>query len=518
VCGACPDGYEDAFGDGIQCIPVVDACETNNGGCGPAAYWKCTSIAGEPPHCEGVGECGADNGGCDQICTLNGSPVCACDPASVLESNGRACRSRWSTPMRLYMGETNSDHSAPKIAINSRGDAMVVWQQDAPGRKIWAQPYVAGSGWGTATAITGTEDGWRPQVGLDDEGNAIALWAEELWTQDDNPVGFAVRIAHYEAGSGWQAPTKVNEIPRWSTGEQVLLDAHGNITVAWLSDSGLWANRYEREIGWGTPTLLAAEAGHEPRIATDGEGNVVVAWQQFVAQATEFWAVRYDVEDGWGSPAQIDSDTASNVHSLQIASDKLGNTLAVWQQRDGAGAHFDVWANRFEAGGGWGTPTMIGMDESELPDQASNEGEVALASNAEGAAVAVWTLVENDSDRAGGGSVSLWAGRYQPGSGWSVPVMLQRERARPRNPREPQVALDAQGNAIAIWEQFDGVGSGIWASRYDAERGWSAAMLIQEPTGRAERPQVAFDSQGRATAVWDQTDNSRRSIWISYFE
>src|SRR4030067_957017 len=43
----------------------------------------------------------------------------------------------------------------------------------------------------------------------------------------------------------------------------------------------------------------------------------------------------------------------------------------------------------------------------------------------------------------------------------------------------PQIAVDAGGNAIAVWYQHDGTRWNIWANRYTAGSGWGGAGLLQ---------------------------------------
>jgi hypothetical protein len=78
------------------------------------------------------------------------------------------------------------------------------------------------------------------------------------------------------------------------------------------------------------------------------------------------------------------------------------------------------------------------------------------------------------------------------------------------------VANDATGNAIAVWREC----GGIWANRFTPGSGWGLPELIEtNDNGRAERPQVAMDASGDAVAVWYKWDDGyRASIWAIRFE
>ena len=69
----------------------------------------------------------------------------------------------------------------------------------------------------------------------------------------------------------------------------------------------------------------------------------------------------------------------------------------------------------------------------------------------------------------------------------------------------PEVAMDGKGNAIALWEQFDGAYFSIYSNRYSAG-GWGTAKLIETAAGDALDSQIAMDSNGNAVAVWKQSD------------
>ena len=81
----------------------------------------------------------------------------------------------------------------------------------------------------------------------------------------------------------------------------------------------------------------------------------------------------------------------------------------------------------------------------------------------------------------------------------------------------PQVAMDPSGNAVAVWTQCttlnDPSSNSIVSNRYDAQSGgWGAAELIETGGGEAGHPQVAMDPSGNAVAVWEQLDGVTVSI------
>lgn len=81
----------------------------------------------------------------------------------------------------------------------------------------------------------------------------------------------------------------------------------------------------------------------------------------------------------------------------------------------------------------------------------------------------------------------------------------------------PDLAMDAQGNAIAVWFQHDGVMRNIWAARYERATGWSAPFTIEQNAALADSPKVAMDASGNAFAIWIQQHVGAPSLWVSRF-
>lgn len=69
------------------------------------------------------------------------------------------------------------------------------------------------------------------------------------------------------------------------------------------------------------------------------------------------------------------------------------------------------------------------------------------------------------------------------------------------------------------WERFaeDGINDSIWANYYDGTN-WNTAELLDTGTGEAWDPQIAFDADGHAIAIWTQYENDIQSIWTNSFQ
>ena len=87
---------------------------------------------------------------------------------------------------------------------------------------------------------------------------------------------------------------------------------------------------------------------------------------------------------------------------------------------------------------------------------------------------------------------------------WGFPVMpVAAEPGFVWGTAEP-IETDDAGGAFAVQVAVDTFRSNIWANRFVPGVGWGTAEPIETEAGSAFNPQVAVDPQGNATAVWSQ--------------
>jgi hypothetical protein len=184
-----------------------------------------------------------------------------------------------------------------------------------------------------------------------------------------------------------------------------------------------------------------------------------------------------------------------------IAQDTRGNRIAVWEEFDGQ--RFNIWAKRSVAGLGWGASRRL---------DAKHEGNAyspRIAFDPQGNAMAVW-------EQQLGGRYKVWANRYVAGQGWGAALRIDSlESITPSDAYAPRVALNAVGEAIAVWQQSDGRYTHVRTSRFIPGVGWGTATSIGSATTHASAPQIAFDARGIALAVWQQFDGQQTQVWAS---
>ena len=316
--------------------------------------------------------------------------------------------------------------------------------------------------------------------------------------------------ADEDANREWGAPERIDiDHEGGAGGDRVAMDPQGNATAVWVQseEAGariykVWANRFSPSRGWETAEPVEASGtagGRGADVAMDPQGNAVVVWRRTNEEpdpSSTFWANRFTPSAGWQTEERIERNDQASSGDPRVAMDPQGNAIAVWPQL--SGARENVWSNRFTPSDGWGEAERIEWNADH------DAWQTQVAMDAQGNAMAVWAsaTTEQSSDVIETFEYYIWSNRFTPTSGWSGP---ERVDGHEDNASNPQIAMDGQGNAIAVWEHIAGRTTNIWSNRFTPSSGWGTPVRIdsmEDGGHRAWFPQVAFDAQGRALAVW----------------
>ena len=357
--------------------------------------------------------------------------------------------------------------------------------------------------WGAEQAVESQgNDALQPKVAIDANGNAIAVWKQssggryDLWAN------------RYEAGTGWGTATLLEYDDRGdATTPKVAFDGDGNALVVWFQYDGshyyVWSNRYTPGVGWaGAENLQSnlAQSGYYPELSMTADGNAVAFWQQIdPGLGSTMWSNRYTAGVGWGVAEQV-SNSSGFAYSHDVATDAAGNAIAVWGVNENT--LYSLWYSRYDTVAGWSTPQLLENQDS------ANAYYPRLVMDDAGNAMVVWI-------QGSGNLHSLWARRYAVGSGWNAAQLIETDDTGGVSP--PQLAMDASGNVLVVWQQYNGSVYNIWSNRYRARIGWGTAQMLDTTAGTATYPHVAMNAGGDGVAVWQQQDGAY-SIWSRRFE
>jgi hypothetical protein len=270
-------------------------------------------------------------------------------------------------------------------------------------------------------------------------GNAIVLWAQS----DGVPNGSTLKVysRRYVAGQGWDPAVVVPGVLP-DGGSLSMVDGKLLMdaagTATWLRPN-LQTRRFTAAAGWSNAFLPP----QGPRIGVDSLLSAAVM------------AANGDIG------VLI---AGSDIYNITLPANS--NSWLAWARVDTSG------------------------------NLVARTADVALSSD--GTAMAVWS-----ESNPGDSNYSLKAARYLPLSdGWQTPQAIDNSFDTVNRESWPRVAMDASGNAIAVWHQ----GNSLYYNVFSAASGWGTAVEVDPravESSFSARIQLVMTPAGRAVVAWN---------------
>ena len=206
-------------------------------------------------------------------------------------------------------------------------------------------------------------------------------------------------------------------------------------------------------------------------------------------------------EYSWGAPERIDDEGAVNYDvPTELAVNASGAAVAVWTTSwDG-----EIWTNRYAPDNGWGSAERIEI-EAEGYVSSFPPPQVAIAPN--GSAMIVWLQDQPDA---------IWGSHFTPSAGWEPAEQIDRG-FQDYGVHGPDVAMDADGNAIAVWRR-SATDNTVVASRYTPDGGWGEVQRIDDGSAEGSyETGIAMAANGGAIAIWTTFQTERGSIFANRY-
>jgi hypothetical protein len=342
----------------------------------------------------------------------------------------------------------------------------------------------------TQAAPTWLEEKWisdplrtidRPQVATDSKGNSTAVWPQS------NGSTWVIQASRRPAGGSWSKPVPLSDDTGDALSPDVAVDAKGRVTVVWYRFDGthhvIEATSRPAGGSWSEPVDVSEDDNdaYDPRISVAPSGTVTAVWHGTEGALSVVRAASRAPGSPWTEQVDV-SAMSANLATPRVAVDPKGRATAVWSLN--AGPLSVVQASSRGATGGWSEP-------DDLSDVTKSGSSPQVAVDAAGNATVVW------QQSTGAGAVTQTARRPLGGS-WSEAKTLS---AMSVDAYLPQLAVDRNGNATAVWYTYDGIEYIVEAATRRAGRAWSGKVEISR-TGSSFDPQVAMDRRGVATAAW----------------
>ncbi len=342
---------------------------------------------------------------------------------------------------------TGGRQFVPDVAFGADGEFVVVWtSQPRAGNpmSVFGQRFdPAGGPLGSEFRVNTytTSHQLYPSVAADADGNFVVVW--QKIAQDSAILG-----RRFDAvGTPIDEEVQINTMTSGSLLlADVASDADGNFVVVWHSSNygrfRIHGRRFDAMgQGLGSEFEINPSSGRDNRYATvsmDGEGDFVVAWEQFAwahPAPHDVMAQRFDAAGAaLGDAFRVNASANKYPRQPVVASDREGNFVVNWFDVTDGG---HLFGREYEADG---SPRTGVFRVNTLASQP--RGFPAVSSAPDGDYVVVWATLDGSSEgivgqRFGGPGLHLAADGSCPG-----PVTVTIAQAPPGS----EVAVIAAAN------------------------------------------------------------------------
>lgn len=336
------------------------------------------------------------------------------------------------------------------------------------------------------------------QVGIDNAGNAVAVWLQE----DVGGTTKKVYANHYHAASqSWSQPSIISTPTSALYNLTLAVGANGQAIIVWndYDNSRLYASRYTPVTGFSIAAEVAQNNANHIEAGVDGEGNALVAWEWRDASSLDrLVARRFNASSNSWEAAQP-LDQGSSVRSPSLTVSTAGHALLTWSQIN-AGV-VTVYARRYSTLG-WTAAQEI----SDPTVQAEYADDVVAAMDSIGRAV---VLIYYKGPLNSTHEYQIDALTLSTQGDWSSPSKLAEGSVF-----EPSLAISEAGTAIASWEASQNNSFSdrelrskqlVFATGWDTQE---EKHVEAEQTLRNNSSRLLMDAAGNALAIWTEKPSS----------
>ncbi|GAA2597335.1 hypothetical protein GCM10010399_29970 [Dactylosporangium fulvum] len=369
----------------------------------------------------------------------------------------------WTTANSVATG----DQDVPAIAANRNGHVAVVWEDDRDSTDpannnhsdVWLRLFTNGTATYELKLSAGGTSGtnWKhisPDVGLDDKGNAVVVWAEDA---DGNGV-FNIQYRVVSPAGSVLASGRANAD---TAGDQIL-----------------------------------------PKVAVDPDGAPSTAAPAFTVVWEDVQGTTYRVKAAGYTAAATKayevfaSQTTGQHHRPDVAVSASGDALVVWDEDGDGNGFYNIGLVGLAKANG--AVTLSRRTANSLGD--GQQRHPAIAATFNGDFAVAW-----ESDHTG--TAGVWTRSFGAGA-----VARSAEALVANGGADPVIGIDGQTNSVVGWS-VAGADPDVWVRGFNADGTGTgrlpAQILSQVTTGRQEQIAVAVSNWGELSVVYtDDNDGN----------
>ncbi len=309
----------------------------------------------------------------------------------------------WSSPVPI------GPPTDPVLAGNGEGDTVVAYgyQYD-----VGAIVDTAGEPWSAVAASTLSTAGTQtaPSVAIDGRGDALVAW--------ETPASW-IDVAYRPAGGAWQPPVTVDDQAVAKIAPAVAFTPAGAATMVWASQNGgdeaVVSSTMNPDGSWTFPTQIATETlFYAVQVVMDSHGDATAAWTAYDGTNDVLGVAERPAGGPWHADGNLAAGVSSdgpNPESFGLAINAAGEAALVWNV--GLSNPQSIAAAVRPAGGAWSTPTTLATVTSGFM------ADPQVVVDVGGTVTADWSVDYADVLSAG-----VWADQESPGGMWSSPTVI----------------------------------------------------------------------------------------------
>ncbi len=408
----------------------------------------------------------------------------------------------WTAPQNVSVAGQSA--ALTQVAVDADGDAVFAWVRlDGPNQRIQTRARSATGALGPLRTISPAgQNASTPRVAVDADGDAVFAW------QRSDGTNSRIQTRALSAAGALSAVQTVSPAGENATQPGVAVDADGDAVLVWTR----WDGSHYRVQARGRSAAGALSAvdtlsgaGQNafgftgPQVAVDVDGDAVFIWERSDGTNTR---VQARARSAAGTLSAVQTLSAAGGHGTnpELAVDADGDAVLAWAYSERVGAQGYHIQTRARTAAGALSP----VQEISAAGQSGVRPHVGV--DADGDAVITWlrfdsALTYSVMARARTATGGLSAQQIVSPSGNSSAV--------------PQVAVDADGDAVFAWAHSDGTNQRAQARTRSAAGILGAVKNLSAAGQDATVPQVAIDAGGDAIVGWQRSDGTSPRVQAS---